>query len=113
MKIAMPVDENKGMDSRICEHFGQTPFWAVYDTETKKLEIKPKTSQHMGGGCLPIDEVMEYKPDMLFVLGMGWNAINRCTNEGIVVKTGNFLTVKEVVNNLDKLKDMTEGCEQN
>jgi len=110
MKIAVPVEEENGMDSKVCEHFGQTPFWAMYDTESKDLSIKKKESQHGGGGCTAIDEVMQDKPDMLFVLGMGWNAIHRCSDEGIVVKTGPFYTMNEIVSNLDKLEDMTHGC---
>ncbi len=110
MRIAMPVDENKGMDSQICEHFGQTPFWAVYDTDKKELEIKPKVSEHGHGGCIAIDEVMQYRPGIIFVRGMGWNAIRRCADEKITVKTGPFNDVKAVVDNLDRLEDMTQGC---
>ena len=110
MRIAMPVEEDRGMDSPVCEHFGQTPLWAVYDTEGSALKLVANKSQHGGGGCLAIDEIKQHKPDMLFVLGMGWNAINRCASEGITVRTGPFRTVREVAGNLDRLQDMAQGC---
>ena len=110
MKIAMPVEDDNGMDSKICQHFGQTPFWAIYDSDSKELEIKAKTSEHGGAGCVAVTEIMEYKPNLVYVMGMGSGAIQRFAQEGVDVKSGPFLTVQEVVNNLDKLEKLEGSC---
>jgi predicted Fe-Mo cluster-binding NifX family protein len=35
MKIAIPVDE-KTLESNVCASFGRTPYFLIYDTETKE-----------------------------------------------------------------------------
>ncbi|HNT30765.1 MAG TPA: NifB/NifX family molybdenum-iron cluster-binding protein [bacterium] len=110
MKIAMPVEQENGMDSSICSHFGQTPYWAVYDSETEELSIHPNTSQHGGGGCQAVAEIASFKPDMVYTLGMGFNAIEKCRAQGIAVKSGSWQTVREVIANLSEVTDMQGGC---
>lgn len=112
MIIVMPVEENKGIDSKIFNHFGQTPFWAVFDTGSQDLKIHKKSSRHGSGGCSAVDEVMQYNPDIVYVLDMGIGAIKKCTNCGVKVKSGNFSTIKEAIDHLDDLQDIQRGCER-
>lgn len=35
MKIAMPVDD-KFMEMSVCQSFGRTPYFLIYDTESKE-----------------------------------------------------------------------------
>lgn len=35
MKIAIPVDE-KTLESNVCVSFGRTPYFLIYDVETKE-----------------------------------------------------------------------------
>ena len=35
MKIAIPVDE-KSVDSNVCVSFGRTPYFLIYDVDTKR-----------------------------------------------------------------------------
>lgn len=35
MKIVMPVDD-KSIESNICQSFGRTPYFLIYDTETEE-----------------------------------------------------------------------------
>ena len=107
MKIAMPVVENLGEKSRIHPHFGHISFLAVYDSEKKELEtveVKPTS------GCSPIAALEGLGVDAIYTFGMGMRAIQLCTQLGIKVKTGRFETVKEVMDNIDKLEDLEESC---
>jgi predicted Fe-Mo cluster-binding NifX family protein len=36
MKIAIPVDE-KTLESNVCVSFGRTPYFLIYDVETKEI----------------------------------------------------------------------------
>jgi hypothetical protein len=38
-RIFIPLLNNKGMNSEVSGHFGHAPFFAIYDTKTKKIEI--------------------------------------------------------------------------
>ena len=106
----MPVEEDKGMDSRVCSHFGQTPFWAVFDTDSKDLVIKKKESVHTGAGCAAVDEIMKFRPDVVYVLGMGFGAIQRFADLGVKVRSGSFGTIREVLENLDILEELEGSC---
>jgi predicted Fe-Mo cluster-binding NifX family protein len=110
MRIIMPVLEKKGEESRLSEHFGQANYFAVYDSEKKKVELIDRTSEHIEGACTPIKEIMDHRPDAIFVLGMGFKALSIFKTLGVDVKTGHYKTVKEVIANLDKLKGFESAC---
>lgn len=107
MKIAIPLIENKGIESRIHPHFGHIQFMAVYNSSDKKLEIigvKPVE------GCSPVEAIKDLKVDAIYTFGMGSRAIDLCKKMGIKLKTGTYETVKDVAENLDDLKDLKESC---
>jgi predicted Fe-Mo cluster-binding NifX family protein len=108
MIIAIPLTENRGKDSPVSEHFGHTPYFAICNLENKGVKIIP-----MGGhgiGCTPVEKISEYKPDMVYTLDIGMRAMRLLRQMGIKIKTGSFRTVREVMENLDKLKDLEESC---
>ena len=107
MKIAMPIFENKGKESEIAEHFGHVQFLAVYDSEKNKLEmIDVKNVQ----GCAPVASLEGHDVNAIYCFGMGMRAMELCKQFKISLKTGQFRTVNEVINNLDKLEDLEESC---
>ncbi|MBN1896206.1 MAG: hypothetical protein JW789_00575 [Candidatus Aenigmarchaeota archaeon] len=107
MKIAIPLVENNGIESRIHPHFGHIQFIGVYNSSDKKFEIvdvKPTD------GCSPVAAIENLKVDAIYTFGMGSRAIELCKRMKIKLKTGTFTTVKEVSENLDKLNDLEESC---
>lgn len=110
MRILMPVLENKGEESEISEHFGHAPFFAIYDTESEKLEVTENSLVHTDKKITPVDQLMKHGPDVIYVIEIGQRAIALFREKGVMVKTGNFRTVKQVVSNLDNLMDVTGGC---
>ena len=50
MKIAMPVDE-KTMESSVCISFGRTPYFLIYDSETKESVFIDNSAAASQGGA--------------------------------------------------------------
>jgi predicted Fe-Mo cluster-binding NifX family protein len=50
MKIAMPVDD-KTMESDVCISFGRTPYFLIYDTETKESVFLDNSAASSQGGA--------------------------------------------------------------
>ena len=50
MKIAMPVDD-KTMESSVCISFGRTPYFLIYDTETKESVFLDNSAAASQGGA--------------------------------------------------------------
>ena len=107
MKIAIPVSDNKGELSTVAEHFGHVKFMAVYDSETKQLGMVDVQETE---GCSPISAIDNLKVDIIYCLGMGTRAITLCEKKKIKLKTGKFRIVRDVINKLDELDDLKEGC---
>ncbi len=110
MKLLIPVLENKSFDSKISEHFGYAPFFALFDTETKELKIVENVIDHANSSLTPVDQIMSHDFDILYVLGIGGRAINLFKEKGVKVKTGKFKVVKEVIDNLEGLEELKESC---
>jgi len=53
---------------------------------------------------------MKFNPDIVFTLGVGQRAINLFNEKGIKIKTGEYKTVKEVIENIENLKELNSNC---
>ena len=49
MKIAIPVDE-KSLDSNVCVSFGRTPYFLIYDVDTKESVFLDNSAAASTGG---------------------------------------------------------------
>jgi len=50
MKIAIPVDD-KSSESKVCISFGRTPYFLIYDTETKENTFMDNSAAASQGGA--------------------------------------------------------------
>ncbi len=50
MKIAMPVD-GESMETTVCQNFGRTPYYLIYDTESKKSVFLDNSAAASEGGA--------------------------------------------------------------
>lgn len=75
MIIVIPVDEKK-MESNVCISFGRTPFFIVYDTETKKYEFIDNTAAAStgGAGIKAAQAIVDAKANTLITPRCGKNA---------------------------------------
>ena len=39
MKICIPTETNQGNTAQVYGHFGSAPYFTIYDTEAKSLEV--------------------------------------------------------------------------
>ena len=110
-RIFFPLLDNNGLDSEISEHFGHAPFFGVYDVEKKKLTVIENSLDHTDPTKSPIDQIEEaVHPTTIFAKGIGGRAIGIIAEKGLSLKTGDYSTVKEVVKNMSKLRNLTQSC---
>jgi predicted Fe-Mo cluster-binding NifX family protein len=116
MRIVIPVEEDKGVDSRLSEHFGRAPFFAVFeldkDGQILSQNAVPNDSEHFGGTGLPPDRILQLKPDAVITFGMGPNALIRFQEARVAVLRADSNMVKSVISSYSKddLEELTEGC---
>ncbi len=110
MKILIPIDEKKGIDSKLSEHFGHCPYFGIYEIETKELQIIENKLDHSNSLLSPVDQIMKFKPNLIFSKGMGGKAIKLFKEKGIDIKTGEYETIKEVIENLNNLNELKKSC---
>lgn len=75
MKIAIPVDE-KTLESNVCVSFGRTPYFLIYDVETKEsIFIDNSAAASTGGaGIKAAQIIVDNKANVLLAPRLGENA---------------------------------------
>ena len=103
MKICIPTEEPMGLDSVAYGHFGSAPYFLIYDTETKEIEvIKNNEDEHEHGQCNPVAPIKDKGVQALMVAGMGSGALQKFVALGInVYKIETGTKVRTIVENLD------------
>lgn len=86
MKICIPVNENKGLESAVYSHFGSAPMFLVYDSEKKAVKVLENNDlHHQHGMCQPLKAISGESIDAVIVGGIGRGAISKLNAEGIRV----------------------------
>jgi predicted Fe-Mo cluster-binding NifX family protein len=75
MKIVIPVDD-KTMDTNVCISFGRTPYFLIYDTESKESIFfdNAAASSQGGAGILAAQSIVDNKAEALLTPRCGQNA---------------------------------------
>jgi len=108
----MPVNENDGINSTICEHFGSAPLFMIVDTNTLSItEVKNDDQHHAHGMCHPLSVLGNYKFDGIVVGGIGAGALNKLKNAGITVYITEYSNISNTIKayNENKLKEMDQN----
>lgn len=86
MKICIPVNENKGIESIIYNHFGSAPMFLIYDSEKEDVKVLENHDlHHQHGMCQPLKAISGESVDAVIVGGIGMGAISKLSAEGIKV----------------------------
>ncbi|MHC1744723.1 MAG: NifB/NifX family molybdenum-iron cluster-binding protein [Syntrophobacteraceae bacterium] len=102
MKICFPVNDMKGLESNVYEHFGSAPGFVVVDTEARSVEeIHNGDLHHAHGMCQPMAALGGLKVDGVVVGGIGMGALMKLQGLGIHVFRANPGTVAQ---NLEYLR---------
>ena len=99
MRIAIPCNDNNGLDSMISMHFGRSSYYAFVDVENneiKNFEIIPVPFTEHEPGDLP-NFVKENQGEIVIAYGMGRRAIDFFNQLGIKVVTGSQGKIGEIV----------------
>ncbi len=103
MKVCIPTEETKGLDSIAYGHFGSAPYFLIYDTVANNFEILDNgESNHEHGQCNPITPLREKGVDIVIVAGMGQRALLNLQSMGIAVfRTAEGQSISSIISNLD------------
>ncbi len=103
MKICIPTEEPMGLDSVAYGHFGSAPYFLIYDTETKEIEVLSNNeAEHEHGQCNPITPLRDKGVKAIVVAGMGARALQNLQSMGITAyRIANGTSVRTIVDNLD------------
>ena len=98
MKVCIPVEEYRGLESPVYGHFGSAPAFALVDTETLAIEpLNNRNEHHQHGACKPLEAIGGRQVNAVIVGGIGPSAIRRLTQAGIdVFRFGGGTTVEAV-----------------
>ena len=98
MKIAIPVDE-KTLESSVCASFGRTPYFLVYDTETKESAfIDNSAAASTGGaGIKAAQTIVDNNANALLTPRCGQNAADVIKAADIKIYKTASLSIKDTI----------------
>ena len=98
MNIAIPIEQDQGLDSPICGHFGSAPLFAIVDTDSGAVRVKQNQNQeHAHGQCRPLRALDGETVERVVVGGIGPGALFKLEKANIEVYRAQGATVSETL----------------
>jgi predicted Fe-Mo cluster-binding NifX family protein len=98
MRICIPTENDQGLDSRLCGHFGSAPYFALADTDSGEVTIEPNSARHHSHGqCAPVDRIDVNRTDAVVCQGMGKRAYSSFQRAGVEILITSGTTVRDVL----------------
>jgi len=98
MNLCIPVDDDRGLESSVCPHFGSAPAFMIVDTESGSCRLIANHNQHHGHGmCAPLATLEGEAIDGMAVGGIGRGALSKLAAANIRVFLSDQATVAETV----------------
>ncbi len=86
MKICIPVESDRGQDSRVFSHFGSAPLFMLVDSDTGLMEPLGNANRGHGHGmCNPLSALGGHAVDAVVVGGIGRRALEKLNAAGVIV----------------------------
>ena len=103
MKIAIPVDE-KTLESSVCASFGRTPYFLIYDVDTKESVFLDNSAAAStgGAGIKAAQTIVDNKANVLLTPRCGENAAEVLKSADIEIFKTTSASVKD---NIDAFID--------
>ena len=117
-RIVIPTVDNNGLNARLSEHFGRTPYFVVVEVDEKGQVVSQKTvanvGEHFGGSGRRADFILQLKPNVIITYGMGPRGLSIYQSAKVAVLRANANTVRQVIDayNKNELEELTEGCHE-
>jgi len=99
MRIAIPAEDNGGLEGNVSGHFGRARYFVfvdVEDGEIKNAEVVEVPFDEHNPGDLP-NFIREHGGEVVLAYGMGRRAIEYFNRFGVEVVTGASGRVKDIV----------------
>jgi predicted Fe-Mo cluster-binding NifX family protein len=98
VRICIPITEDHGLESVVCEHFGSAPMFMVVDTSDGTCRaLANHHAHHEHGMCQPLAALEGEAIEGIVVGGIGRNALARLQQGGIGVFRSEHETVAQTV----------------
>lgn len=116
-KIIIPIEDQRGLDSRLAGHFGRAHYFALIEIdelgEIAGIKTIANFDEHFGGRGHAHENVLSERPDILTVYGMGLRGLASMAEAGVTVLRAEGDTVQAVLAAYreKRLKELTEGCD--
>lgn len=102
MKICIPSKSAEGISARVSAHFGSAPFFTLYDTDTREIQVvKNQNQHHEHGQCRPRQAVIGLGVEAVIAAGLGQRALLGLNESGIRVYKTEAKTVGEILDHLE------------
>ncbi|MFH2203451.1 MAG: NifB/NifX family molybdenum-iron cluster-binding protein [Elusimicrobiota bacterium] len=96
MRVFFPVEHDKGLSSRLCEHFGAAEMFLVINWEQSKVtQVLNSDRRQAQGLCGPASTLIECGAGCLITKEIGRKGLQRLGTAGIPVYAAETDTVKE------------------
>lgn len=103
MKVAFPVEADRGLESAVYGHFGTAPCFIIVDSENEGFQkVDNRDARHLHGQCQPMKALGENPVDAVVVGGIGLGALSRLQDSGVEVFRAVSGNVRE---NLELIKE--------
>ncbi|MCG8571204.1 MAG: NifB/NifX family molybdenum-iron cluster-binding protein [Spirochaetes bacterium] len=103
MKICLPSASQEGLEAMVFDHFGSAPFFTIYTTEDKRIEVIANENQHHDhGNCHPLAILDPFQIDAVITRGMGRRAISLINQQGIKAYLFTGKTVADAIQQIEK-----------
>lgn len=98
MNICIPVNNDQGLSSTVCGHFGSAPFFMIVDPESGACRALVNQNQHHAHGmCQPLAALAAEPIDAIVVGGIGAGALGKLMAAGMGVFRAEHPTVDRTV----------------
>lgn len=112
--VGIPIAVDHGLDSKLLNHFGSAPLFAIVDLEARTVNILDNSGVHGHGGCAPVEALASHHVEAVIVGGIGSGAIRRLAAYGIPAYKGHLgpisRLIDEYVNGTLEPCGLSDGC---
>lgn len=103
MIVIIPSEEDK---ITICESFGRTPFFLVYNTENQKFDFihNPAATEQSGAGIKAAQFVVDQRAAILITKRCGENSGEVLKEAGIIIYKAEKQILKDLIEDFNEEK---------
>jgi len=103
MRICIPTETKDGMSAKVFGHFGSAPFFTIYDTDKKSVEIIANANEHHAHGmCQPMSALNGKAVNAVVTGGAGARAVQKLSDGGIKVFRAIPGTVADIIRQFEQ-----------